>query len=141
MKIQNQYSIIMILLCISLTSCKINQTKNGLKTGKWIQTEKFMNTESITTGRYKKGNKKGMWKEFLSDRVLSKEKYRKNNCHIIKYHNTGKIQQIGVSNKAIVNSKIEWLPTGEWTFYDSEGVLLGTKIYEKGIPIQEMYTK
>ena len=131
----------MILLCISLTSCKINQTKNGLKTGKWIQTEKFMNTESITTGRYKKGNKKGMWKEFLSDRVLSKEKYRKNNCHIIKYHNTGKIQQIGISKKTVIDSKIEWLPTGEWKFYDSEGVLLGTKIYEKGIPIQEMYTK
>ena len=62
MKIQNQYSIIMILLCISLTSCKINQTKNGLKTGKWIQTEKFMNTESIATGRYKKGDKKGIGK-------------------------------------------------------------------------------
>jgi hypothetical protein len=141
MKIQNQYSIIIILLCISLTSCKINQTKNGLKTGKWIQTEKFMNTESIATGRYKKGDKTGIWKEFMSDKLLSKEKYKKNSCHIIKYHNTGEIQQIGFSKKTVIDSKIEWLPTGEWTFYDSEGVLLGTKIYEKGIPVQEIYTK
>lgn len=141
MKTQNQYTIIIILLCISLTSCKINQTKNGLKTGKWIQTERFMNIESSATGRYKKGNKTGIWKEYISDRLTSKEKYKKNCCHIIKYHNTGKIQQIGVSNKAIINSKTEWLPTGKWIFYDSEGVLLGTKIYEKGIPIEEIYTK
>nr|WP_315177362.1 hypothetical protein [uncultured Flavobacterium sp.] len=141
MKIQNQYAIIIILLCIILTSCKINQTKNGLKTGKWIQKEKFMNIESVATGRYKKGDKTGTWKEFMSDRLLSKEKYKKNSCHVIKYHNTGKIQQIGFSKKHVIESKIEWLPTGEWTFYDSEGVLLGTKIYEKGIPIQEIYTK
>ena len=141
MNIQNPYKIIILLLCISLTSCKINQTKNGLKTGKWIQNEKFMNTTSITTGRYKKGDKTGTWREFMSDKLLSKEKYKKNSCHIIKYHNTGKIQQIGVSNKALVNSKTEWLPTGEWKFYDSEGILLGTKIYKKGIPIQEIYTK
>jgi antitoxin component YwqK of YwqJK toxin-antitoxin module len=141
MKIKNQHTIIIILICISLTSCKINQTKNGLKTGKWIQTEKFMNTESIATGRYKKGDKTGIWKEYMSNRLLSKEKYKKNSCHIIKYHNTGEIQQIGFSKKTIIDSKIEWLPTGEWTFYDSEGVLLGTKIYEKGIPVQEIYTK
>ncbi len=77
MKIQNQYIIIIILFCISLTSCKINQTKNGLRTGKWIQTKKFMNIESVATGRYKKGEKIGTWKEFMSDRLLSKEKYKK----------------------------------------------------------------
>lgn len=141
MKARNFYTIIIFLLCMSLTSCKINQTKNELKTGKWIQPEKFMNTESIATGKYRKGDKTGTWKEFISDRLLSKEKYKRNSCHIIKYHNTGKIQQIGVSHKAIINSKTEWLPTGEWKFYDSEGILLGTKIYEKGIPIQEIYTQ
>jgi hypothetical protein len=141
MKIKNQHTIIIMLICISLTSCKINQTKNGLKTGKWIQTEKFMNTESVATGRYKQGDKTGIWKEYMSDKLLSKEKYKKNSCHIIKYHNTGEIQQIGFSKKTIIDSKIEWLPIGEWTFYDSEGVLLGTKIYEKGIPIEEIYTK
>jgi len=99
-----------------------------------------LNIESVATGRYKKGDKIGTWKEFMNDRLLSKEKYKKNSCHVIKYHNTGKIQQIGFSKKQVIESKIEWLPTGEWTFYDSEGVLLGTKIYEKGIPIQEIYT-
>jgi hypothetical protein len=34
---------------------KSNQ--NGLKTGKWIQTENFMNIEFVATGRYKKGEK------------------------------------------------------------------------------------
>lgn len=140
MKVQTLYKIIILLFCISLSSCKINQTKNGLKTGKWNEREKYMNIESNATGRYKKGDKRGTWRAFISDKLLSKEKYKKNSCHVIKYPNTGKIQQIGFSKKFIIESKIEWLPTGKWTFYDSEGVLLGTKIYEKGIPIQEIYT-
>ena len=141
MKIRNHIKTLIILACISLVSCKVNQTKKGLKTGKWIQNVNFMNIQSSEIGRYKKGNKVGTWKQFMSNKLLSKEKYKKNSCHIIKYHNTGKIQQIGVSNKVIIGAKTEWPPTGEWKFYDSEGILLGTKIYEKGLPIEEIYTK
>jgi hypothetical protein len=53
---------------------KSNQ--NGLKTGKWIQTENFMNTESQQEDT-KKRRKIGTWKEFMNDRLLSKEKYKK----------------------------------------------------------------
>ena len=127
-------------MCLSMLSCKINQTKNGLKTGKWIEEEEFMKIKSSAIGRYNKGKKTGTWKEFVSDKITTKEKYKKNRCHIIKYHNTGEIQQIGYSKKVTGASKTEWLPTGEWKFYDSEGILLGTKIYENGIPLQEFYT-
>ena len=141
MKIQNKFKILILVSCLSLTGCKINQTKNGLKNGKWVQIEEFMNIQSSAVGRYKKGDKTGTWKEYLSDKLLAKERYKKNSCHVIKYHNTGKIQQIGFSKKVVTSSKTEWLPTGEWKFYDSEGILLGTKIYDNGIPTQEIYTK
>lgn len=100
-----------------------------------------MNTHSSSEGRYKKSGKVGRWNYSINDRIVSQEKYMKNSCHIIKYHNTGKVQQIGYSKKTIVGTKTEWLPSGKWIFYDSEGVLLGTKIYENGIPIQELYEK
>ncbi len=140
MKNRNYYFIILISLCISLASCSINQTKNGYKTGKWVESKEFMKIESSAIGRYRKGNKTGTWKHFLGERLVSQEKFKKKSCHVIKYHNTGRIQQIGFSKKYLIDSKEEWLPTGYWQFYDSEGVLLGTKIYEKGVPVQETYT-
>ena len=133
--------IVFIIFCLSLTSCKINQTRNGIKQGKWIETKNFMTIQSSTVGRYQKGNKTGKWKSYTEEKLVTEEKFRKNSCHIIKYHNTGKIQQIGYSKKVMIKKKAEWLPTGKWTFYDSEGVLLGTKIYENGMPIEEIYTK
>lgn len=133
--------ILVVAICISFTSCKINQTKNGLKTGKWVIKESFMNSTSTSIGRYKKGNKTGEWKHFYKEQLTLKEKYKKDLCYIIEYHNTGKIRAIGQSKKYVDNSKTEWLPTGEWKFYDSEGVMLGTKIYDQGIPILETYTE
>jgi NOL1/NOP2/fmu family ribosome biogenesis protein len=60
---------------------------------------------------------------------------------VIKYHNTGKIQQIGFSKKRGNRVKNRMATHRRMDIYDCEGVLLGTKIYEKGIPIQEIYTK
>lgn len=133
--------IVFITFCFSLTSCKINQTRNGIKQGKWIEIKNFMTIQSSTVGRYRKGNKTGKWKSYSNEKIVTEEKFKKNSCHIIKYHNTGKIQQIGYSKKVMIGKKAEWLPTGKWTFYDSEGVVLGTKIYENGMPIEEIYTK
>ncbi|MBK0370691.1 hypothetical protein [Flavobacterium agrisoli] len=131
----------LILLLQLFGSCKINQTKNGLKTGKWITEETFFNTVSKSIGKYKKGEKKGTWNYSYKDRVTLTEKYKKDICFIIEYHNTGKIRATGQKKKYKDSIKSEWLPTGEWKFYDSEGVPLGTKIYDKGIPIQETYTE
>ena len=141
MKFKNIIKIRALRIFISLSSCKINQTRNALKQGKWIEAKQFINTHSSSEGRYKKGEKVGKWNYSINDRIVSQEKYKKNSCHIIKYHNTGKVQQIGHSKKTTVGTKTEWLPSGKWIFYDSEGVLLGTKIYENGIPIQEIYEK
>jgi hypothetical protein len=52
----------------------------------------------------------------MNDRLLSKEKYKKNSCHVIKYHN--RKNSTNRIFKEVIESKIEWLPTGEWIFYD-----------------------
>lgn len=141
MKIDVFIKTLVVTACISFTSCKINQTKNGLKTGKWVIKKNLMNTTTTSIGRYKKDSKTGKWNYFHKEQLTLTEKYKKDWCYIVEYHNTGQIRSIGQSKKYINNSKTEWLPTGEWKFYDSEGVLLGTKIYEKGIPILETYTE
>ena len=53
--------ILVVVVCMSFTSCKINQTKNGLKTGKWVIKKTLMNTTTTSIGRYKKDNKTGKW--------------------------------------------------------------------------------
>ncbi|TDE01565.1 hypothetical protein [Flavobacterium hiemivividum] len=141
MKTKIKYKMLLLLACICLASCKINQTRNGLEEGKWIKNKSYHTTVFTETGKYKKGIKRGSWKNHMNNKLLSKIKYKKNTCYVIEYHNTGKIRARGFSNKEIVGSKTEWLPTGKWEFYDSEGLLLGTKIYKKGIPIEEIYTQ
>jgi hypothetical protein len=51
-----------------------NKSNKKLKTGKWIQTENFMNI-NLSKQEDTKG-KIGTWKEFMNDRLLSK-KYKK----------------------------------------------------------------
>jgi hypothetical protein len=54
---------------------------------------------------------------------------------VIKYHNTGKIQQIGFSKRGNrVKNRMAY--PQEWIFW-LEGVLLGTKIYEKEFPFKK----
>ena len=132
--------IILFLIFTSLfSSCKINQKKNGEKTGRWIYKDTFMSVTSESKGRYKKDFEVGTWKDYVGERLVSKRKYKDSICHTIEYHKNGQIRAIGVSKMIVEDKNLHWFLTGEWKFYDSEGVLLGTKIYEKGNPVTETY--
>jgi len=134
------YCLLLLLFLLVFSSCKINQTKNGEKTGKWVYKDLIINISSKSKGKYKKGFEVGTWKDYLGNRLLTKRKYKDSICHTTEYHKNGKIRAIGISKMIIDSTTIHWFLSGEWKFYDSEGVLLGTKIYEKGEPIIENYT-
>lgn len=130
----------LLIICSSLfLSCKTNQRKNGLKTGRWIYKDTFMNVTSESKGRYKKDFEVGTWKDYIGKTLLSKRKYKDSICYTTEYHKNGQIRAIGISKMIIEDDNLHWFLSGEWKFYDSEGVLLGTKIYEKGNPITETY--
>ena len=131
--------ILVIAICISFASCKINQRKNGLKTGKWVYDDKLLDVSMKSKGRYKNDFETGTWKEYIGNRLISKKKYKDSICFTKDYHDNGKIRAIGVSKMIVEGNTIHWFLSGEWKFYNSEGVLLGTKIYEKGTPIQETH--
>jgi hypothetical protein len=42
-----------------------------------MDSNRNLNIESVATGRYKKEKKIGTWKEFMNDRLLSKENIKK----------------------------------------------------------------
>lgn len=136
---RNQYYLIPLLLILILSSCKVNQRKNGEKTGRWIYKDTIMGILSESRGRYKNGFEVGTWKDYSSNRLLSKKKYKDSICYTTEYHSNGKIRAIGVSKMIADSTNIHWFLSGEWKFYDNDGILLGTKTYEKGEPILETY--
>lgn len=133
--------IVVFAIFFSFVSCKINQRQNGLKTGKWIYEDSLMNIVIKSKGRYKNDFETGIWKEYVGGKLISKHKYKDSICLIKEYHNNGKLRAIGISKLITEGKTLHWFLSEEWKFYDSEGVLLGTKIYDKGTPIQETYTE
>lgn len=130
---------LLLFCCCLFLSCKINQHKNGLKTGRWVYKDTFMSVISESKGRYKKDLEVGIWKDFVGESLITKRKYKDSICHTTEYHKNGQIRAVGVSKMIVEDKNLHWFLSGEWKFYDSEGVLLGTKMYEKGIPVTETY--
>lgn len=100
-----------------------------------------MNVTSESRGRYKKDFEVGTWKDYIGKELNSKRKYKDSICYTTEYHKNGKIRAIGISKMIVEDQHLHWFLSGEWKFYDNDGVLLGTKIYEKGEPILETYTE
>lgn len=130
---------LLLFCCCLFLSCKINQRKNGLKTGRWIYKDTIMSVISESKGRYQRDFEVGTWKDYIGERLITKRKYKDSICHTTEYHKNGKIRAVGVSKMIVEDKNLHWFLSGEWKFYDSEGVLLGTKMYEKGNPITETY--
>jgi antitoxin component YwqK of YwqJK toxin-antitoxin module len=139
----NQLRVFFVTLsCICLlSSCRINQRKNGEKVGRWVYKDTFIGISSESKGRYKKDFEVGVWKNFVSKRLVTKRKYKDSICYTTDYHSNGEIRSFGISKMILENGKLHWFLSIEWKFYDSEGILLGTKIYEKSEPILETYTE
>lgn len=98
-----------------------------------------MNVISESKGRYKKNLEVGVWKDYVGEKLISTRKYKDSTCYITEFHNNGQIRAFGFSKLTVDSTKTDWVLTGEWKFYDSEGVHLSTKMYEKGIPVQDEY--
>lgn len=131
-----------VLVCSSvLASCKINQRKNGIKEGRWVYKDTVLDVIAVSKGRYRNGFEVGTWKDFLGKNLNTKRKYQDSICYTTEYHKNGKIRAIGISKMIVDSTTIHWFLSGEWKFYDSEGVWLGTKIYEKGEPILETHVE
>jgi antitoxin component YwqK of YwqJK toxin-antitoxin module len=131
--------LLLLLCCVFLVSCKtkINQYvkdehDTDKRNGKWR--EEYSSNEGVlmATGKYKKGEKIGVWKIFSNDKLFQKDKIRRDITKTKKYFPNGKIMEKGQSKLEISQHERHWFYFGDWKFYNDRGELLYIKKYFNG---------
>jgi antitoxin component YwqK of YwqJK toxin-antitoxin module len=125
------FRIFVLIISILFLSCnaKINQTKQGKEHGKWI----IKSDNDLWKGRYRDGAEIGTWKSFTNGRLYKKERFRKNASYIVFYYSNGKIKSCGKANMISNEQEIHWFYNGKWNYYNENGELIETKVYDKGV--------
>ena len=131
--------LLLLLYCVFLVSCKtkINQyvkddNNTNKRNGKWE--EEYTSDEGvlISIGKYKKGEKIGVWKTFLNHQLFQKDKIRKDITKTKRYFPNGKMMEQGQSKFEISKEERHWFYFGDWKFYNDQGELLYIKKYFNG---------
>lgn len=129
------------IFLIVLVSCKnvvkTNQyTKDSYgimrKNGVWIEKVSSDIGDLQEKGKYKNGNKIGLWKTTFQRKIYQKEKFKKQGSVVRIYHENGKIAKKGQTKTELSNNSIHWFYTGVWKFYNEKGKLIYTKTYNNG---------
>lgn len=100
--------------------------------GKWIEKSRIEEGTLIMVGRYKKGEKVGIWKTFLDKQIFQKEKIGKKKTKVFIYHRNGNIMERGQTKLDISENERHWYYFGDWKFYDENGKLKYIKKYADG---------
>jgi antitoxin component YwqK of YwqJK toxin-antitoxin module len=137
MKKQHLTIIFLFLSCLLLSNCKINRTVNGFKHGKWITIDTINNEIYKRVEFYKKGEEIRTWKTHKNKKKYKTEKYKKGICLVTYYHQNGKIAIKGQTKQEVSEKEIHWYYFGDWLFFDENGILTQTKIYENGTFIND----
>jgi hypothetical protein len=131
--------LLLLLCCVFLFSCKtkINQYvkddhDTDKRNGKWREEYSSNECVLIATGKYKKGEKIGVWKMFSNDKLFQKDKIRRDITKTKKYFPNGKIMEKGQSKLEISQNERHWFYFGDWKFYNDIGELLYIKKYFNG---------
>lgn len=135
----------LLALTISLVSCvpiKINQyVKEGKiqkRDGKWIENNPTEQANFVSKGKYRKGNKVGVWRTSVHDEKYQKDVYGKNLIKTKIFYPGGKIKVKGQSSTEITDDFIHWFYDGDWKYYDKQGKLIYIKKYHKGKPLDSI---
>lgn len=131
------FKIILFCFVVLLSSCKINQTINHHREGKWVYKDTLNGILYKSKGRYSKSREIKTWKHFENRKLVKIEQYKDSICHITTFNRKGNVTSKG---KSIIREEKEgthWYVTGDWLFYDNKGTLIGIKKYEKGELISE----
>ena len=106
--------------------------------GKWKEEYPTEEGTLIATGRYKMGEKVGVWKTYLEDKLYQTEKIRRKKIKMFVYHKNGNIMERGQSKLDISENERHWYYFGDWKFYDENGNLKYIKKYTYGKKIDSV---
>lgn len=100
--------------------------------GKWKEEYPTEEGTLVTTGRYKMGEKVGVWKTFVGDKLYQKEKIGRKKTKMFVYHRNGNIMERGQTKLDISENERHWYYFGDWKFYNKNGKLQYIKKYTDG---------
>lgn len=134
-----------LLLMIILGSCstKINQyaktpDKVQKRNGKWKEEYSIDEGTLVAVGKYKMGEKVGVWKSSLAGNIFQKDKIKKDITKTKMYHPNGKIRERGQTKLEIKPDNRHWFYFGDWKYYDENGKLMYIKHYDRGTKVDSI---
>lgn len=135
-------TLLSIFVCVSCQT-KTNQyikisDKVQKRHGKWKEEYPTEEGTLVTTGRYKMGEKVGVWKTFVGDKLYQKEKIGRKKTKMFVYHRNGNIMERGQTKLDISENERHWYYFGDWKFYDENGKLKYIKKYTDGKKIDSV---
>jgi antitoxin component YwqK of YwqJK toxin-antitoxin module len=125
----------MLLAC----ACKVNQFKNGKRTGLWISKDNNGEVGFKSRGRYKKDKEIGSWKFFYNDTLYQKDRYSGNIGRVKFYHSNKRISARGTTEMEYNGKLLHWYYNGDWKYFDVQGNLVKIVTYKKGNAIAEIF--
>ena len=136
------YFIVLIFGFVSCGSSKVNQyvkEENARKRdGFWVQNYSADQGEIISKGKYKNGEKVGVWKTSLNGVRLQREAHRRNLIKTKIFYPNGKLKEKGNSITEITDEFRHWHYNGKWKYFDENGKLIYIKTYSKGAKVDSI---
>ncbi|MDQ4140360.1 MAG: hypothetical protein M3142_07520 [Bacteroidota bacterium] len=122
---------------------RLNQKKEHV--GRWQYKENKEDPDQITSkGKFKNGKQVKKWKYFypngqiyLVEKYDSKKDFRI--LHATYYHKNGKIAHTGNAVQENTATRIHYYWIGDWKYYNEDGTLRKTVIYQDGWPLKAIY--
>lgn len=129
-----------------LTSCKTKEMNQYVKFpdktqkrhGKWEEEYSADQGTLKAVGKYKMGEKVGVWKTTFEGKLYQKDKIRKNVTKTKLYYPNGKIMERGQSKLDISDVERHWYYFGDWKYYDENENLKYIKKYTDGKKIDSI---
>ncbi|WP_370898037.1 hypothetical protein [Chryseobacterium gossypii] len=125
--------------CLMLSSCTIemnryvkDQNNVNKRHGKWREEYSSDAGTLVAVGRYRSGEKAGVWKTTLAGKLYQKDRIRKNITKTKVYFPDGNIKETGQSRLDISENGRHWYYFGDWKYYNDKGELLYVKKYHDG---------
>ncbi len=86
----------------------------------------------VASGKYKNGEKTGVWKTFYNHQLYQKDKTINGVTKTKIFHPNGRIMEKGQSRLDVTENGRHWYYYGDWKYYDENGKLEMIKKYDKG---------
>ncbi|MDR0228934.1 MAG: hypothetical protein LBI72_07710 [Flavobacteriaceae bacterium] len=122
------------LLLLFFSSCKINQKLHGEPIGRWVYKAKLPEGTDVHRGRYdRNGYRKGTWRFRYEGRLYRKEIYKDSVATVILYHDNRKVRETGHTKLSTTLEGLHFYYFGPWFVYNSKGELIEVKHFELGL--------